>query len=133
NWDWIDISILHGPHDGDLLFDWDRIVHFLLEKLDNSLAAIESRSRRRVQIGTKLRKRSQLAELRQIEFDLAGHLLDRLNLRRRNSRPFARCVRASVNANKTRRLDRLHAPTAASARAKPADTRQRVLRDRRKR
>src|SRR5206468_8994549 len=56
DWDRIEVSVLHRPQHGYLLFDRDWVVLFLLKKLDNALTAIESRSSRRVQIGTKLRK-----------------------------------------------------------------------------
>src|SRR4030095_9769247 len=63
-------------------FHWDRVVLFLLKKLYNTLPPIESRSRSRIKIGTKLRKRSELAKLRQIELYFAGNLFDRLDLGR---------------------------------------------------
>src|SRR5207249_11642422 len=56
DWDRIEVSVLHRPQHGYLFFDRDWVVLFLLKKLDNPLTAIESRSSRRVQIGTKLRK-----------------------------------------------------------------------------
>ena len=34
-----------------------------------------------VEVGAELRERRQLAELREVELDLAGDLLDRLDLR----------------------------------------------------
>src|SRR4029077_15273370 len=58
----------------------DRVVLFLFKKLDNALTAIESRPRCRIQIAATLRESSQLPGLRQIEFPLAGDLLDRLDL-----------------------------------------------------
>src|SRR4029077_18261996 len=76
----IDIAILHRPHHGDLFLDRDRIVLFLLKKLDNPLAAIKSRSRRRIQIGAKLREGSELPKLREIELYLTSHLLDGFDL-----------------------------------------------------
>jgi len=53
-----------------LFLDRNRIVLFLFKKLDNSLAAIKSRPRRRIKIGAKLRERSQLPKLREIELYL---------------------------------------------------------------
>src|SRR5262249_36128616 len=76
----IEVSILHRPNYRHLLFHRNRVVLFLFKKLDNALTAIKSRSRCCIQIGTELRERSQLAKLRQIEFHLAGDLLDSLDL-----------------------------------------------------
>ncbi len=77
------IAVLHRPHDRDLLFDRNRVVLFLLEKLDDALAAIEPRLGGGVEIRAELRKGRQLAELREVELDLAGDLFDRLDLRGR--------------------------------------------------
>src|SRR4030095_2116176 len=74
--------MLHRPHHRHLFFHWDRVVLFLLKKLYNTLTPIESSSRRRIKIGTKLRKRSQLAILCEIELYFAGNLFDRLDLGR---------------------------------------------------
>src|ERR1043166_4781941 len=84
DWNSIEVPILHRPNHRHLLFHRNRVVLFLFKKLDNALTAIESRSRCRIQIGTELRERSQLTKLREIEFDLAGDLLDRLDLGRRS-------------------------------------------------
>src|SRR5881628_2128576 len=80
DWNSIEVAILHRPHHRHLLFHRNRIVLFLFKKLDNALTAIESRPRCRIQIGDKLRECSQLAVLCQIEFHLAGDLLDGLDL-----------------------------------------------------
>jgi len=53
-----------------------------LKKLDNALTAIQFRALVAASRSEpKLRECSQLAELRQIEFHLAGDLLNRLHLR----------------------------------------------------
>src|SRR5207245_2571262 len=65
-----------------VLFHRDWVVLVLLKKLDDTLTAIESRSCGRIEVRTKLRKRSELAKLRQIELHFARNLLDRLDLRR---------------------------------------------------
>src|SRR5215470_5987268 len=80
----IAVAILHRPHDRHLLFHWNRVVLFLLKKLDNALTPIESRPCCRIQIGTKLRESSQLTILCEIEFYLTGDLFDRLDLSRRS-------------------------------------------------
>ena len=67
----------------DLFLDRNRIVLNLLEELDDALAAIEPRLGRGVEIGTELRERRELAELRKIQLHFAGDLLDRLDLRGR--------------------------------------------------
>ena len=77
----IEIAVLHRPENRDLIFDRDRVVLDLLEELDDALAAIEPRLGRGIEIGTELRESGQLAELRQVELDLARHLFDRLDLR----------------------------------------------------
>src|SRR5205823_14145440 len=77
----VDVTVLHRPHDRDLFFDRDRVVLLLLEQLDDALPALESRFRRRVEVGTKLSKRRELAELREVELHFAGDLLDRFDLR----------------------------------------------------
>src|SRR5215467_5904013 len=84
DWNRIEVSILHCPYHRDLIFDRNRVVLFLLKKLDNPLTAIESRPRRCVEIRTELGKRCQLPKLRQIEFDFAGDLLHRLDLSSRS-------------------------------------------------
>src|SRR6266480_3411575 len=80
DWNRVDVSILHRPYHGHLFFHRDWVVLFLLKQLHNTLTAIESRSRGRIQIGTELRKCSQLAKLGQIELHFAGNLLDPLDL-----------------------------------------------------
>ena len=81
NWNWIEKSILHRPKNGNLLLDRNRIVLKLLKQLDDALTAIEPCLGCRIEIGTELRERGQLAELRQIELYFAGDLFDRFNLR----------------------------------------------------
>src|SRR5262249_4291121 len=80
----IKVSVLHCPQYGDLLFNWNGVVLSLFKKFDNALATIESSSRRRIQIGAKLGKRSQSVVLRKIEFHFAANLLDCLDLSRRS-------------------------------------------------
>src|SRR5262245_49989213 len=46
----IKVSVLHCPHHGDLLFNWNWVILFLLKKLYNALTAIESSSRGCIQI-----------------------------------------------------------------------------------
>ena len=55
----------------------------LFENFDDALAAFDLRLRRRVEVGPELRERRQLAELREVQFDPAGDLFHRLDLRRR--------------------------------------------------
>src|SRR6266498_5308407 len=76
----IDVSVLHRPHHCDLFFNRVWVVLFLLKKLDNSLSSIESRLSCGIEIGTELRKRGELAKLREIELYLTGHLLDCFDL-----------------------------------------------------
>ena len=76
----VEVAVLHRPHHSHLFFHRNWVVLFLFKKLDNTLTAIESRSCRRIEIRTKLRKRSELAKLRQIELHFARDLLDRLDL-----------------------------------------------------
>src|SRR5438034_620122 len=71
---------LHRPDHCNLFFHRDWVVQFLFKKLHNALTAIESRSRSRIQIGTELRKCSQLAKLCEIELHFACDLLDCLDL-----------------------------------------------------
>ena len=77
----IEIAVLHRPHNRHLFLDRDRIVLHLLEQLDDALTAIEPRFGRGVEIGTELRERRELAELREVQLHFAGHLFDRLDLR----------------------------------------------------
>ena len=67
----IEKTILHRPKNGHLLLDRNRIVLHLLEEFDDALTAIEPRLGRGVEIGTELRERRQLAELREVELDLS--------------------------------------------------------------
>src|SRR6266513_6492428 len=78
----VEITVLHRPKNGDLFFDGDRIVLPLLEELDDSLTAFETRFRRGIEIGAELREGGQLTELREVEFDFARHLFHALDLRR---------------------------------------------------
>ena len=54
----------------------------LLEQLDQARAAGELRLRRGVEVGAEGRERLQLAVLREVEAQAAGHLLHRLELGR---------------------------------------------------
>ena len=83
DWHGVEVSVLHRPHDGNLLFDRDRVVLLLLEQLDDALAALESRLGAGIQIGAELSERGKLTELREVEFHFTGDLLDRLDLRSR--------------------------------------------------
>src|SRR5262245_7226166 len=58
NWHRIEVPVLHSPHHGDLLFNWNWVVLFLFKKFDNTLAPIKSRPRCRIEIRTELCKRS---------------------------------------------------------------------------
>src|SRR5947207_15038946 len=80
DWNRVEVSILHRPDHRNLVFHRDWVVQFLFKKLHNALTAIESRSRSRIQIGTELRKCSQLAKLCEIELHFACDLLDCLDL-----------------------------------------------------
>jgi len=72
---------LHRPQHGDLFFNRDWVVLFLLKKLDNALPPIESRLGCGIKVGTKLRKGGKFAKLREIELHFACDLLDRFDLR----------------------------------------------------
>ena len=75
---------------GNLLLNRNRIVLHLFEEFDNSLTAIETGFRRRIEIGTELREGGHLAILRQLggsaivmesgSITLAGEELDGIGL-----------------------------------------------------
>ena len=69
--DLVEVAVLHRPEDGDLLFDRNRVVLRLLEQLHDALAAIELRLGGGIEVGTELGEGGQLAELRQVDLDLA--------------------------------------------------------------
>src|ERR1051325_6779203 len=58
----IEVAVLHGPQQGHLLFEWQRIVLRLVEQLDDALAAVDLCLRRRVELGAELRERRQPPE-----------------------------------------------------------------------
>ncbi len=72
---------MHGPEDDRLHFDGDRVVLRLLKDLDDALAEFELLLSFGVEIGAELCERGQFAELRQVQFDAAGDLFHRLDLR----------------------------------------------------
>ena len=53
----------------------------LLQQLDQPVAPLELRLRHRVELGAERRERLELAELREVELQRAGHRLHRLDLR----------------------------------------------------
>ena len=63
----IEKAILHRPKNGDLFLHRKRIVLHLFKELDDALTAIEPCFGRRIEIGTELRERRELAELREIQ------------------------------------------------------------------
>src|SRR5438093_7089952 len=71
-----------GEDDGHLLLDEQRCVLALLEQLDHPLAARQLHLRGLVEVGAELREGGQLAILREVQAQLAGHLAHGLDLRR---------------------------------------------------
>ena len=81
--DLVEQALRAGVEDRDLLLDRQRLILRLLQQLDEPRAAIELLLRRLVEIArAELRERRELAILREIETQRAGHLPHRLDLRR---------------------------------------------------
>ena len=80
--DGIEEAVGRGIDDDDLLLDRQRLILRLLEHFDQPPAAIELALRLLVEVTAELRERRQLAVLREIEPQRAGHLPHRLDLRR---------------------------------------------------
>ena len=81
--DFVEEAVDAGVEDRDLLLDRQRRVLFLLQHFDEPRAAIELVLRGLVEVAAaELRERRQLAELREVETQRAGHLAHRLDLRR---------------------------------------------------
>src|SRR5579862_2110907 len=74
-------AVRHGEEDEHLLLDGQRRVLALLEELGHTRAARELLLRRLVEVGAELREGRELAILRELEAQLAGHLLHRRDLR----------------------------------------------------
>src|SRR5690606_33735129 len=77
----VEMAVGHDIDDRHLLLDRHRPVLRLLQDLDQPGAPRELPLRGRVEVGAELRKRLQLAVLRQRQPERAGHLLHRLDLR----------------------------------------------------
>src|SRR5262245_26940897 len=75
--DAVQVPARAGVHDHDLLLDGHRLVLGLLQDLDEPLAARQLVAGRLVQVARELRERGQLAELGQVELQLARDLLHR--------------------------------------------------------
>src|SRR6185369_6636076 len=76
------VAVGGGPDHEHLLFDVHRLILRLFQNFSETLTTRELRLRRFIEIGTKLRKRLQLAELGQVEPQRSGHLLHGFDLRR---------------------------------------------------
>src|SRR5579859_3228874 len=77
----VDVALGRRVDDDDLLLDRERHVLALLEDLDEAHAAFELVARHRVEVARELRERGHLAVLRELQLDLAGDRLHRLDLR----------------------------------------------------
>src|SRR5688572_6229582 len=71
-----------GPHRNDLLLHWIRRVLRLAEQLDQSSAAIELATSRRVEVRGEHRKSLHVAVLGELQLERAGDILHRLDLGR---------------------------------------------------
>ncbi len=71
----VGVAAGHGVKDEHLLFDRQRLVLPLLQELGHAGAAGELLLRRLVEVRAELREGRQLAILRQLQAELAGHLL----------------------------------------------------------
>ena len=81
--DFVEEAVDAGVEDRHLLLDRERRVLRLLQHFDQPGAAIELLLRRLVEVAAaELRERRQLAVLREVESQRAGHLAHRLDLRR---------------------------------------------------
>ena len=78
----VEVPVGGGVDDRDLLLDRERLILRLLQDLDQAAAAIELVERRLVEVGAELRERRELAVLREVEPQRAGHLPHRFDLRR---------------------------------------------------
>ena len=81
--DLVEIAARAGEDRDDLLFDRHRRELRLLQQLGQARAAREQALRRGIEIRGELREGRHLAILRELQLDLAGDLLHRLDLRRR--------------------------------------------------
>src|SRR4029453_14542970 len=68
--------------DHDLLLDRQWLILALLQELDHALTAGELRLRGAIEVGAELGERGELAELREVEPELAGNLPHGAHLRR---------------------------------------------------
>ena len=78
----VQITVGGGIDDRHLLLDGERLILRLFQDLDQAAAAIELIERGLVEVGTELRERRELAVLREVEAQRAGHLPHRFHLRR---------------------------------------------------
>src|SRR5438477_7995870 len=78
----VEQSLRAGEDDGHLLLDRQRLVLALLEELDHALAAGQLVLGGLVEVRPELREGRQLAVLREVEPQLAGHLAHGLDLGR---------------------------------------------------
>src|SRR5262245_50119356 len=78
----VDQALRAGEEDRDLLLYGQRRVLALLQHLDHSLAAGQLLLGRLVEVGPELGERGELAVLREVQAQLAGHLTHGLDLGR---------------------------------------------------
>ena len=76
----VEVAAGAGVDRRHLVLDPPRLELVLVQQLDQPLAARQRGLRLRVELRAELRERLELAELRQLEPQLAGHLLHRLRL-----------------------------------------------------
>src|SRR3712207_1061476 len=79
--DVVQVAVDPGEDRHDLLLDRPRLVLRLVQGRDHPLAARERPLRLRVELGPELGERLELAVLRELEPQAAGHLPHRLDLR----------------------------------------------------
>ncbi len=82
DFDVVKIAVVHRVERCRHLPDLRRLILRLLQQFDHSAAALELLAGRFVQVGSKLRERSQFAILGQVGTNTARELLDDLGLRR---------------------------------------------------
>ena len=79
--DAVEVAAGTGQHGRDLVLDPPRLQLVLVEHLDQALTTVQRGLRVRVEVRAELGERLELAELRQLDLELAGDLLHRLDLR----------------------------------------------------